>query len=101
MKHIDWLNKSNINLLRINLKNDTFLSDINLYKTRLILFKEEYFIRYKKGNKVYWYLTFIHKISDGYYHLTIDIIDDEKSRNKLNRKYIPFNRDYSLNLLLK
>lgn len=100
MEHIDWLNKSNINLLRINLKNDTFLSDVDLYETRLILFKNQYFIRYKKSNKIYWYLTSIHKISGSCYYLTIDTINDEKIRNRLNRKYIIFNRDYSLNLLL-
>jgi hypothetical protein len=101
MEHINWINKSNISLVRINLKYDSFLSDIDIYQSRLIRLKGEYYIRYKKGNKIFWYSTFIHKISDSFYHITIDLIDDDKLRNKLNRKYIPFNREWSLNLILE
>jgi hypothetical protein len=101
VEHINWINKSNIHLVRINLKYDSFLSDINLYQSRLVKFDNEYFIRYKKSNKIFWYSTYIHKISKDYYHITIDLIDDDKLRNRLNRKYIPFNREWSLNLLLK
>ena len=101
VEHINWINKSNINLVRINLKYDSFLSDINTYQSRLIKLKNDYFIRYKKANRIFWYSTFIHKNSDNMYHITIDLIDDNKLREKLNRKYIPFNREYSLNLLLK
>lgn len=101
MEHINWINKSNISLVRINLKYDSFLSDIDIYQSRLIRLKGEYYIRYKKSNKIFWYSTFIHKISDSFYHITIDLIVDKKLRNKLNRKYIPFNREWSLNLILE
>lgn len=99
MKHIDWLKSSNINLIKVNLRYDTLLCDIDLYQTRLISLNGEYFIRYKKGRKIFWYKSYLHKTSNGFYYLTLEIINDEKIRNKLNRKYIVFNRDYILSSL--
>ena len=102
MQHIDWIKKSNINLVRINLKYDTFLSDIELVGARLIKIKDDFLVRYKIGKKIFWYSVFIHKISNGFYHFSIiDKIEDDKYRTSLNRKYIRFNRDYNLNLLLE
>jgi hypothetical protein len=102
MQHIDWIKKSNINLVRINLKYHTFLSDIDLVGARLIKIKGDYLVRYKIGKNIFWYSVFIHKISNGFYHFSIiDKIEEDKYRKSLNRKYIRFNRDYNLNLLLK
>jgi hypothetical protein len=102
MEHVDWIKKSNINLVRINLKYDTFLSDIELVVARLIKIKNDFLVRYKIGKKIFWYSVFIHKISNGFYHFSIiNKIEDDKYRTSLNRKYIRFNRDYNLNLLLE
>jgi hypothetical protein len=98
---MSWIKKSKINLIRLNLKYDSFLSDIDTYQSRLIKIGSEHFIRYKKKNKIYWYYAFIHGIYGDYYHITVDLMDNDKLRNKLNRKYISFNRDYNIDILLE
>jgi hypothetical protein len=101
MQHIDWIKKSNINLVRINLKYDTFLSDIELVGARLIKIKDDFLVRYKIGKKIFWYSVFIHKISNGFYHFSIiNKIEDDKYRTSLNRKYTIYNREDKLNQLL-
>jgi hypothetical protein len=110
MVHIDWLNPDRINLLRINLRKDTFIDDIQCKKCeqfRLLESDGRTYIRYTLGRKIYWYLVYLHKtyknIKGNHYYISVDYInnDSDKSlRNKLNYRYKIFNREYNINLIL-
>jgi hypothetical protein len=102
MEHIDWLNSDNIVVVRTNLIIDTFLDDIRNEKCqqlRIISWKKVYYIRYKIRAKVYWYEVFLHK-KDSNYYLTPKLIEDKKFKDKINRKYLAFNRDWVINEIL-
>lgn len=102
MIHIDWLRPEDVHIVRTNLKPDTFLDDIKNQKCeqlRLIKITNTYYIRYKLGRKVFWWQVFLHSKKNIYY-LTPTEITDKNLKDKMNRKYLKFNRNWLIDKLL-
>ena len=100
MEHIEWLDPERVNVIRISLKIDTFLDDIKNKKCqqlRIIKEGDFHYVRYKLGRKIYWYKVGIHSFVD-YLMTPTEITGKEKE--KLNRKYLSFNRDWAISSIL-
>lgn len=101
MEHIDWLDPEKTNILRTNLNMDTFLDDIKNKKCqqlRLVKHEGYYYVRYKLSTKIHWYEVSVHSFSN--YLFTPKINLSGKFKDKLNRKYLTFNRDWIINEIL-
>jgi hypothetical protein len=105
MTHVEWIDKNNIEVVRVNTrKYDSFLGDIiektTSVKPRLLLSEGVYYVRYKKSKKINWFRIFLHKVSNIYY-LTPDEIVDDRVKRRLDNKYRKFNRSDIIKKIIK